>query len=200
MHLVITFCSGSTRLYLNLFDRCRILLMYPALQVADYYTAVRFGYFRDWWTKPTSNEFSLQLAVLIWISNWLSKRLLLIRAHSAQLSCYSSYGTREHLTFFPSVMHCFPLHHAIPSDCSKSYFILFSSCIWSRNLRGSWLRWMNSLLKSSNPRLRNQWEYKALSSPILKWPMSGDVHLLLNFSSWDIDNFQFVYFKTFIKS
>lgn len=147
---------------------CRILLMYPAMQVADYYTAVRFGYLRDWSTKPTSNEFSLQLAVLIWISNWLSKRLFLIHAHSAQLSCYSLYGTREHLTSFPSVMHCFPLHRAIPSNCSKSYFILFSSCFWSRNLCASWLRWMNSLLKAPNLRLWKQWDYKALSPPILK--------------------------------
>lgn len=100
--------------------------MYPAMQVADYYTAVRFGYLWGWSTKPTSNEFSLQLVVLIWIGIWLSKRLFFfVHAHSAELSCYSSYGTGEHLTFFPSVTRCFPLYHAIPSNCSKSYFILF---------------------------------------------------------------------------
>lgn len=60
--------------------------------------------------------------------------LLFACAHSAELSCYSSYGTREHLTFFPSVMHYFPLHHAIPSS-SKSYFIPFSLLFLEQKLK-----------------------------------------------------------------
>lgn len=80
-------------------DTCRALLMYPAMEVADYSMPGGFEHLWEWSTKPTSNEFSSHLALLIWISNWLSKRLVLIPAHRAQLSCCSSYATREHLTF-----------------------------------------------------------------------------------------------------
>lgn len=146
VHLLITFSYSSTWLRLNLLDMCRVLLMYPALEVTDYYTAVRFGYLRGWSTKLTGNEFPLQLAVLIWTGIWLSKRLFYLLVLIVQSSAVTLHMVQGNISPFSHQL-CTTSHSIMPYlVAAKVISFLFLSCFWNRNLSAFWLRQMNNLL------------------------------------------------------
>ena len=101
---------------------------------------------RGWSTKPTGNEFPLQLAVLIWTGIWLSKRLFYLLVLIVQSSAVTLHMVQGNISPFSHQL-CTTSHSIMPYlVAAKVISFLFLSCFWNRNLSAFWLRQMNNLL------------------------------------------------------